>query len=177
MKNNGLLNSDNHQAKTELSKEDIEFFAERINALRNEKLSKKDLILRCALSELIIMQGKLSESEKELKGLRIEQRHYSFLNQLPEKLKLIVERVKKEQAKERSRLARQAKTTKDKQRLEKLLQVWAAGNFKNHEICAEQEYEACGYKSKKAAENALIRAPKPNPWPAKSRLHVSRIFR
>jgi hypothetical protein len=44
---------------------------------------------------------------------------------------------------------------------------WATGNFLNREICTDQEWEALGFGSRKAARNALLRSPDPVPWPAK----------
>lgn len=44
---------------------------------------------------------------------------------------------------------------------------WAEGNCSSRDICAEQEYSGLGFGSLKAARNALIKTPNPNPWPAK----------
>lgn len=47
--------------------------------------------------------------------------------------------------------------------------LWAKGNFTSRDICAEQNYLSVGFKSYKAARNALIKTPNPDPWPASKR--------
>lgn len=46
---------------------------------------------------------------------------------------------------------------------------WATGIFSSRDICADQEFDALGFGSFKAARNALINTPDPDPWPAKKR--------
>jgi hypothetical protein len=98
MKNKGLLNI-NNQTISELSPEIVVFFKERISAHQNEKLSKKDLILRCACLELIIMQGKLRECENEIDFLISEKKRNSLIETLPKQLDLIANRIVKERIK------------------------------------------------------------------------------
>lgn len=49
----------------------------------------------------------------------------------------------------------------------KIRELWAGGDFTSKDICAEQNYESCGFNSFKTARNKLVGIPKPNPWPAK----------
>jgi hypothetical protein len=44
---------------------------------------------------------------------------------------------------------------------------WKAGNFSSRDICAQEEWQALGFGSQKAARNALLNTPDPSPWPAK----------
>ncbi len=45
-------------------------------------------------------------------------------------------------------------------------EIWAEGNFKDREACADQEWQAIGFGARKTARNALINTPNPHPWPA-----------
>lgn len=60
-----------------------------------------------------------------------------------------------------------AKAAKLKDPKENIRKAWASGNYTSRDICAEQEYSSLGFKSFKAARNALKGTPPPNPWPAK----------
>lgn len=55
--------------------------------------------------------------------------------------------------------ARHNKPGGAKERREKIRAAWASGNYTSKNICAEEEYDACGYTSAEAARKAL-REPK-----------------
>lgn len=48
----------------------------------------------------------------------------------------------------------------------RILEAWATGRFKSRDVCADQEYDECGYKSFSAARKALIGSPDHDKCPA-----------
>lgn len=44
---------------------------------------------------------------------------------------------------------------------EKICTLWAGGKFTSRDICAQEEWQALGFNSLKAARNALLNTPKP----------------
>ena len=44
--------------------------------------------------------------------------------------------------------------------------VWAKGSYSSRDICSQEEWQAVGFNSQKAARNALLNTPNPNPWTA-----------
>lgn len=63
--------------------------------------------------------------------------------------------------------AAHASHKKDYEHVNKIRELWAGGNFESRDICADQEWEAIGFGSRKTARNALLGTPDPAPWLAK----------
>lgn len=47
--------------------------------------------------------------------------------------------------------------------------IWASGKFSTRNDCAEQEWQALGFGSQKAARNALLNTPNPVSWTGKNK--------
>jgi len=45
--------------------------------------------------------------------------------------------------------------------------IWASGKFRSRDDCADEEWQAVGFGSRKVARNALLHTPDPTPWPAR----------
>lgn len=57
--------------------------------------------------------------------------------------------------------ARHNKPDGSRAKKRKIQEIWATGKYSSRDICAEQEYDALGYKSFSAARKALINTPDP----------------
>jgi hypothetical protein len=44
---------------------------------------------------------------------------------------------------------------------------WASGIFLSRELCAEKQWQQCGFKTEGTARRKLRNTPDPHPWPAK----------
>jgi hypothetical protein len=53
------------------------------------------------------------------------------------------------------------KNKDNRDRADKIRKIWATGKYTSRDICAEQEYNALGFGSFKAARNALKNTPNP----------------
>lgn len=72
-----------------------------------------------------------------------------------------------EARKKASKKATDALHRKNRERANNIKSIWATGKYSSRDVCAEEEYSGLGFKSFKAARNALKRTLDPSPWPAK----------
>ena len=77
------------------------------------------------------------------------------------------ERGGKRKVKENSDRALEKRHEKDRERAEKICDVWASGIYLARDECADKEWQGLGFGSRKAARNALLNSYDPDPWPAK----------
>jgi len=99
----------------------------------------------------------------------LEQMANGFLEADQAAVEAMAEKKMKEIASSIGKMGGDAKAAKLVEAKVNIRQAWASGNFASRDICAEQEYQACGLGSIKTARNALTGTPNPNPWPAKKR--------
>lgn len=70
---------------------------------------------------------------------------------------------------DRARVAADAKHREDRERAERIRQIWASGTtYLTRSACAEQEWEGLKFNTYETARKALQGTPDPNPWPAKT---------
>lgn len=146
MKNDGLLNTGKPKATRKFSRDDIAYIAERIEYLRSNNLSKKDLIFLCALRELEIMQRDLLIGEQEIKRIKLWGEGLKAAMQFFE--------IRDKHAKGGKKKAELHPNMKK----QSLLKIWRSGTYPSKNNCALAEWERLGYGTEKQARKDLENA-------------------
>jgi hypothetical protein len=140
-----------------------------------------DPVITKTRNQVLMMDEKITHAEAEaekLWSMKDTAPFYEFLALAPvDGLTVLVllgrvsehaKRVLKEARSKQAKIAADAKHKPNRKKRKDICAIWKAGNFLTRDDCAYEEHEALGMKLR-AARDALIGTPDPNPWLAKEK--------
>lgn len=79
-----------------------------------------------------------------------------------------LEKASKEAIRKQSQKALDARHKESRCRKNKIITIWKTGKYISRNRCADEEWQALGFKDFEAARKALENTPDPSPWLAKN---------